>query len=164
MAGGAWWEGVLSEVLGGMEHGQRRLVGRGEFPRLTELISFILWRKRHLHDGRAEEILQRHEEARLQETSEAHPQAIGMLGSSPWSTAWGALQATSCPKVNEAAPGKSIYQGKEPNPGSPLLLFRQDLDRSWGFRRGSHQATSFESALHSWVCCKGQVGDPFFRD
>lgn len=87
-----------------------------------------------------------------------------MLGSSPWSTAWGALQATSCPEVNEAAPGKSIYQGKEPNPGSPLLLFRQDLDRSWGFRRGSHQATSFESALHSWVCCKGQVGDPFFRD
>lgn len=83
LAGDAWWEGAWSEVLGGKEHGQRLLVGRDEFPRLTELIPFILWRQRHLHDGRAEEILQRHEEARLQETPEAHPQAIGMLGSSP---------------------------------------------------------------------------------
>lgn len=49
--------GAWLEILGGKERGQRSLVGRGEFPRLTAVIPFILWRPRHLHDRRAEEIL-----------------------------------------------------------------------------------------------------------
>lgn len=37
----------------------------------------LLRRTGHLHDGGAEEVLQRHEEAGLQETSEAHPPTSG---------------------------------------------------------------------------------------
>lgn len=38
---------------------------------------FLLWRSGHLHDRRAKEILQRHEEAGLQETTETDSSAGG---------------------------------------------------------------------------------------
>lgn len=40
-------------------------------------VSGLLRRTGHLHDGGAEEVLQRHEEAGLQETPEAHPPPSG---------------------------------------------------------------------------------------
>lgn len=115
------------EILGGKGRAQRHLAGRGEFSRLTAVIPFILWRQRHLHDGRAEEILQRHEEAGIQETPEAHPQASGRLGSSSWSGACGEhFKPPAVPK------GTRRVQGR---PFAPLLLFRQEPAKSWGFRR-----------------------------
>lgn len=114
------------EIPGRKGHGQTHLVGR-EFLRLTAVIPFILWRQRHLHDRRAEEILQRHEEAGLQETPEAHPQASGTLGSSSWSGAHREhFKPPAVPKGMRRVQGRTF---------APLLPFRQDLAKSWGFRR-----------------------------
>ena len=44
---------------------------------LMVLVLFLPGRERHLYDRGAEEILQRHEETGLQETSETHSQAYG---------------------------------------------------------------------------------------
>ena len=45
--------------------------------RLCFLFAPLLWRSGYLHDGGAEEILQCHEEVRIQETAETDTQATG---------------------------------------------------------------------------------------
>lgn len=44
----------------------------------------VLWRSGYLHDRRAEKILQRYEETRFEEASEAHPQTAGMQTRKSW--------------------------------------------------------------------------------
>lgn len=65
---------TFKAVLGGGGPGSRER----DPPHPHCLRPAILWRERHLHDRGAEEILQRHEEAWLQEAPEAHSPTSGI--------------------------------------------------------------------------------------
>ena len=115
--------------------------GASENPKMSLVLVSALRGPGHLHDGGTEEVLQRHEEAGLQEAPEAHPPAPGepssqisnsgenLLGRDPGKPPQPTTNYHSLFTVFQCSLGPSASPGKEGDPQASDPTQRPQLHR-----------------------------------